>query len=351
MHMNNSKGFTMIEMMVGAAVLLVVLLIATSFFLFQSRYGGQLVKDTGARETVSLALMMIKRDIMHAGEGLAETPELSLWLDDVDTTNPSNLFYRKLYVSYGGYLTAIAASDIPNADYTTSTNEYSIYGTQKKKNGPIFGGLGSSVDQFNIKDTLQYDIWGILTYDFGTKSRATPPAKRFTAFTTTTDSSVTPPRTTTMFTVPGTSEAFTPVICYELVTKNTVSPFPALEDPNYPELRRNGIVIAGGPKDKNFRLSDSASDFGFRIRCQFITPTGTETWVPATGGTAFPQGQDYANLKLVEVQLRYRTKKLHDVYVESPPYSGTWKREEIWTQETVKTINVSPRNLVLAAYK
>lgn len=332
--MRNSKGFTVIEMMVGAAVLLVVLLIATSFFIFQSRYGGQLVRDTGTRETMSLAMMMIKRDVMHAGEGLGDIPELSLWMDDVDS---SNTYYKKLFVSYGRYLTSIAASDVPNPDYTTPSNEYSIYGTQKKKNGPIFGGLGSSVDQFNIKDTLQFDIWGVLTYNMTTKARG---ANQFTAFATATDTTVSPPRTTTTFTFPGTTSAFTPVIAYELVTKDTPSPSPALADPEYPELRRNGIAIAGGPKEKNSKLT------GFRIRCQFISSTGTETWVPTSSLTF--NGQAYLDLRLVEVQVRYQTKKIHDVFVKD---SGPWERKEIWSPEVAKTLNISPRNLVLAAYK
>ena len=68
--MRNSKGFTVIELMVGSVVLLIVLVISTSFFRMQSKFGGQLVKDSGSRESINTALMLIKRDIMQAGRGL-----------------------------------------------------------------------------------------------------------------------------------------------------------------------------------------------------------------------------------------------------------------------------------------
>jgi prepilin-type N-terminal cleavage/methylation domain-containing protein len=68
--MNNSKGFTMVEMMVAAGILAIALAGAMSFFIFQSQSGADSGKLKAARENLSLALTMLQRDIMVAGYGV-----------------------------------------------------------------------------------------------------------------------------------------------------------------------------------------------------------------------------------------------------------------------------------------
>ena len=65
--MNNSKGFTLLEMMVAAGLLAIALAGAMSFFIYQSQSGADSGKLKAARENISLALTLLQRDIMLAG--------------------------------------------------------------------------------------------------------------------------------------------------------------------------------------------------------------------------------------------------------------------------------------------
>ncbi len=62
--MNNSKGFTLLEMMVAAGLLAIALAGAMSFFIYQSQSGADSGKLKAARENISLALTLLQRDIM-----------------------------------------------------------------------------------------------------------------------------------------------------------------------------------------------------------------------------------------------------------------------------------------------
>ena len=65
--MNNSKGFTLVEMMVAAGILAIALAGAMSFFIYQSQSGADSGKLKAARENISLALTLLQRDIMYRG--------------------------------------------------------------------------------------------------------------------------------------------------------------------------------------------------------------------------------------------------------------------------------------------
>ncbi len=119
--MSNSKGFTLVEMMVAAAILAIALVGAMTFFMYQSTKGADATRLRVARENLSLALMLIQRDIMAAGYGVAgattsssSTKTLSMALmgnygvDNV-TSNSYNSTSTtstpdKLYVGYGTFL-------------------------------------------------------------------------------------------------------------------------------------------------------------------------------------------------------------------------------------------------------
>ena len=74
--MNNSKGFTLLEMMVAAGLLAIALAGAMSFFIYQSQSGADSGKLKSARENLSLSLMLLQRDIMLAGYGVMVTAAL-----------------------------------------------------------------------------------------------------------------------------------------------------------------------------------------------------------------------------------------------------------------------------------
>ena len=78
--MNNSKGFTLLEMMVAAGLLAIALAGAMSFFIYQSQSGADSGKLRAARENLSLSLMLLQRDIMLAGYGVTGDKALSMVL-------------------------------------------------------------------------------------------------------------------------------------------------------------------------------------------------------------------------------------------------------------------------------
>lgn len=68
--MKNSKGFTLLEMMVASGLLAIALAGAMSFFIYQSQSGTDSGKWKAARENISLSLTLLQRDIMYAGTGV-----------------------------------------------------------------------------------------------------------------------------------------------------------------------------------------------------------------------------------------------------------------------------------------
>ncbi|MGB6063398.1 MAG: prepilin-type N-terminal cleavage/methylation domain-containing protein [Desulfomonilaceae bacterium] len=79
--MKDSKGFTLVEMMVAAGLLTLALAGAMSFFIYQSRIGADSSKMKTARENLTLALSLLQRDIMVAGYGVSCDKTLSLALE------------------------------------------------------------------------------------------------------------------------------------------------------------------------------------------------------------------------------------------------------------------------------
>ncbi len=293
--MKNSKGFTVIEMMVGSIVLLVVLVISTTFFRVQSKFGGQLVKDSGTRESINVALMLIKRDIMQAGRGLYDTRQLSLW-----PTAYSNNAYHEVYLSCGRFM-----SNVVNASYNVFTTSAAF----------------KSINPLVLPNILSQDVYGVMTYNSSTKARQ--------ILTTTGTTS----GTGASFLISGSTASlpFTPVIFWQLVDPsggNDIPPYSSAQ----PELRRNGLCIAGGILDHNLKLQN------FGVRCQFIDSSGVETWIPSSTSSDF-NSQTFDNLKVIEVQLQYQTLKAGEN--ESKSYS--------WMAQKTKIMNVTCRNMFIMA--
>ena len=112
----DSRGFTIVEMMVALFMVALIFSIVISFYLFQSKSGGQSAKETSARHSVALALMQIQRDVVQMGYGVAQYPQMAYYFDTENTTYPSasKPYYDTLYVNYGQFLksTIPATGDI-----------------------------------------------------------------------------------------------------------------------------------------------------------------------------------------------------------------------------------------------
>ncbi len=103
---NNSRGFTIVEMMVALFIVALIFSIVIGFYLFQSKRGGQSAKELSTRHSVELALMQIQRDVIQMGYGVSAYPQMAYYFDTENTTYPeaNKPYYDTLYVNYGQFL-------------------------------------------------------------------------------------------------------------------------------------------------------------------------------------------------------------------------------------------------------
>lgn len=137
--MGNSKGFTMVELMVAGAIAVVLMAVVGSFLMYSGRFSGRVTQSSAAREGLYSALEMIRQDIMQAGTGLAglydpttglaldptsfiTPPHLVLYVDDLHNTAPWG--WGKLYLSYSKHLKATYTT---NATDDTDPNNPNLF--------------------------------------------------------------------------------------------------------------------------------------------------------------------------------------------------------------------------------
>jgi prepilin-type N-terminal cleavage/methylation domain-containing protein len=128
--MNNSKGFTLVEMMVAAGILTLALAGAMSFFIYQSHKGADAGRIKAARENLTLALMLIQRDIMAAGYGVVGGTT-------VGTTNPK-MFAVVIKANYG--IDNVTSNQYNSKDTTSTPDKLHVgYGTFLDMNFDVNG--------------------------------------------------------------------------------------------------------------------------------------------------------------------------------------------------------------------
>lgn len=97
--MRNSKGFTLVELMVGMLILAAAIAGALSFFIFQSQRGHESFRDKNTDEAVFSALTVMSRDIHAAGLGVvSDYPKLALLVRRTPNLPDA------LYLSYNEYM-------------------------------------------------------------------------------------------------------------------------------------------------------------------------------------------------------------------------------------------------------
>ena len=313
--MRNTKGFTVLEYVVALTLLSLVIIMVVTMFRSQSQYGRDTGKEIAVDEAVSMALMLIRQDIMHAGLGVADTPRLAVFLQD-DAGDGSG--YRELFLSYGRFLET--SYELP--DNVFSDSAYAN-----------ISGSDISEDAF-ISDTGRYkymqpaDVGAMLAYDAGTDTVSSHEVTKVT------DGTGTFAPYPYMFTVTGSvSGKVAPAIVYKVLNS---SQFPSSCAPPTSALIRNfdasgcGRIILGG--EPNFRVTS------FRVKAQFFVKGTGAVWAPPSGFAAmFPR-----NLRYLEVTIGYQIKRetLAQKTGTAPGWSRTFS----------KSIMVAPRTVMLGQY-
>jgi len=86
------NGFTILEVLVAFALFAVVAAAAFALFHDQTREGASTALRKIAFESVSHALMAIERDVLNAGLGLRDKPQLAIWVVQGAGSNPAELY-------------------------------------------------------------------------------------------------------------------------------------------------------------------------------------------------------------------------------------------------------------------
>lgn len=329
--MKNSKGYTLVELMVGMIILLLAIAGALSFFILQSQEGFESFRTKRIDEMVFLAQAVISRDIMEAGFGLAEHPELSMFTVNEDQTNTyasyggasKQVKPDALYVSYNQYLTMDTVPDVKDATVLTSLRGKTVFYDSLASTYQGYVSLASS-SQLQLQCvprregvTINNAIGAIIT-------NGSPAISDVRINQSSATDCASPPKTQT-WTFPLASAVPTgtivaPAISYKW-RKITVGSeqIGCLWRNRGSDTDPYGRPFLGG--ETYVDVTDFQVDLNFT----------DQSWASVFSGSASDtQGQ--SNLRLVRVTMSYRTRP-----------KGTAQ----WGPVHVRTITASPRNLVI----
>ncbi|MBM3298981.1 MAG: prepilin-type N-terminal cleavage/methylation domain-containing protein [Deltaproteobacteria bacterium] len=159
--MKDTRGFTLVEMLIGMVILSLAIAGALSFFILQSREGFESFKIKRIDESVALAQAVLARDIMEAGFGVTDCNNSAdasncrayLAIRIVDGANEGR---DALYVNYGSYLTLEPPTTHSTTAVQTAMKKTGVfYDTLCKTDDACYQGfieLGTGLSQFTLKD-------------------------------------------------------------------------------------------------------------------------------------------------------------------------------------------------------
>ncbi len=313
--MRNAKGFTVLEYVVALTLLSLIMIMVVTMFRSQTEYGRDTGKEIAVDEAVSMAFMLIRQDIMHAGLGVVDKPKLAVFLQD-DPGDGSG--YRELYLNYGRYLKI--SYDPDKNDNVFNRKAYEIAsGSQISSN--LFMPEADQADKDRQKQFMQpADVGAMISYDVGTDTVSTHEVTNFT------DNDGPPQNTEPPFTftvspsLPG-SRYVAPAIVYKVQSNALIRNF---EFDVTSGIRTGGQIILGG--EPNFRVTS------FRLKANFKG----NVWAPDNGTFASMQPTD---LRYLEVTIKYQ------IRTETISAGNTG-----WSQTYSKSIMVAPRTVLLTQY-
>ncbi len=372
------EGFTVTEMMVAMAVMVVILLVAIVFFRTQSKMSGTATRDRLGRQDITLALTALQRDIVQAGYGLPLYPQLAFMFGDgvnnvppavnqthnnLDTKDPrfGLPVYGTIWISYGQYM----KSTIPIIPNSNPAQAYAmwpslVYNMQPLSNTDMVGGIFSipAADNWqnyfgpnnplnnvpeataNANNIGAVIVWPNAPTGLEATRKTSPvnmPGNITKSAVAGTTNAAPPSQMCTQFTVqtpPGGTFWFAPAVVYNFVPSNG-------EAPGY--ITRNQDPTK--QVNSTFLGDNSLAIIDFQIRALYSSIDGlVQAWMPDSG--ALPPSLNSSNLRYVEIKI---------VYCILDPYTADTQTQLADVQagninSVTRTMRVSPRTVVLSSY-
>lgn len=154
--MRDTKGFSLVEAMIGMVILAFIIAGTMSFFILWSSRSAESFRYKDADETVSTAISLITSDLRKAGFGVTTNPECAVFsVDRGDTTAD------ELYVNCGDYLNFEGDIRAPTSD-PNSVAYRCINSVFKPNRTFIVSGVNLAYQaKFALSNTSSFVLYGI----------------------------------------------------------------------------------------------------------------------------------------------------------------------------------------------
>jgi prepilin-type N-terminal cleavage/methylation domain-containing protein len=361
----NSRGFTMVELMVALVMVALIHAIVIGFYLYQSKRGGQAAKETSARRGIALTLMQLQRDVVQMGYGVSRYPQLACYLETQNPSYPKSNkgYYDTLYVNYGQFMRATIPATGTNSPYTMwPALVYNLYNVKPMNSTNLIGGTFSI--PFTSQAEAQANRWSVGAVIYLTNPTTPATASSSVQLATTPGTVPATPVTAgqtmanppsgwvTQFAVQGSVTGcgavpagnyyFAPAVVYTFQPPQIDSATGLIKVPG--QIWRNGqSMLGGGGQNTSASVQDSFfSVYDFQIRGLFIpVGGGTQKWAPTDDN--FCTLIKTSNLRYVEIQIVYT--------IEQGGYRNLAAGKTANPLKTVtRLIRVNPRTVVLSTY-
>jgi prepilin-type N-terminal cleavage/methylation domain-containing protein len=336
--MNKPKGFTILEMMVAFTIFCLCTAMAFTFYHLNSRQGAGSTKRKLASETVTLAMATLRRDILQAGLGLKDRPELSMFV-----VNGSGATPDQLYLSCADYLDMDLSPGKTNSffDAAASPGQGKVWFQLDSSMTPVVNNASRFIDSTTLDSAITMDSSGTRSY---TKLSSVGPSDPSKVDLHTNTQPLQFNFTGSVPPAPSPGSA-APAISYKLDLTGTGNVY------TMGRLLRNGVAVIGADTGETHLPVLKVTSF--RVRCQFLQGAGVYKWSPDDGSfTSFP----IRNLRLVEVTCRFLFRDEGGGFTTPNDAAAAGfgipgdTTPGPWMIGGIRTLRVSPRNIVLESY-
>jgi prepilin-type N-terminal cleavage/methylation domain-containing protein len=365
--MRNSKGFTLVELMVGMLILAAAIAGALSFFIFQSQRGHESFRDKNTDEAVFSALTVMSRDIHAAGLGVvSDYPKLALLVRRTPNLPDA------LYLSYNEYMDIQYYERDANLTFLRGASIWCAKGSCRdvQTTGTGYQGYVTLADTSNLRlyaipkrisTSLNSNVGAILV-DVNTAAAEAEARDVNVKLSTAT------PRLNPL----GTEDWTFPIVAEGTPLASTMLAVPAISykikyyyadgtlytgsstPPSY--TAANGVMFGSlwrnrGPDGNAYSVPilgwspQGGNPFinvrDFQVRRQY-KDGGWDVVRNAAAGETQEISPNPRNVRMLEIALTYQTN-----ISKSTVQTGTDRPKAVWSQPVTRVMRVSPRHLAL----